>query len=258
MTQEAITEIELDVFSRRIKPYFTWLESKIESGWEQSDTVRKDVLQETKMLLNTMRARFILGVRRDEFTNEVKKALEHFELALDAFPGESDEIESKMQHLCKGIQGELGAEFLPDGYAAIKEEKPKRQASIRPVAAPEVRITIEQVKEETKKEKPDYIKSEQPKTKVKRPAKKKKQNKARPKKEKSKTQKPTKKKAKKKSAKKSEKKKQPVKKDKTTKRKTSEKTKGQSDESKEQSKPQRSSKLRNSTVKKWLKKFIYG
>jgi len=116
MSQEAITEIDMDVFSRRIGPYFSWLESRIESGWQQSDNVQKDVLKEIKYLATTMRARLILGVSKDDFTKEVQRAIELFELATDAFPGEGDEIESKVSHFCKGISEELGAQFLPKEY----------------------------------------------------------------------------------------------------------------------------------------------
>jgi hypothetical protein len=116
MSQEAITEIDMDVFSRRIGPYFSWLESRIESGWEQSDAVQKDVLKEVKYLATTMRARFILGVSKEDFTKEVKRTVELFELAQEAFPSESDEVETKMQHFCKGIAEELGKDFLPAEY----------------------------------------------------------------------------------------------------------------------------------------------
>jgi hypothetical protein len=113
MSQEAITEIDMDVFARRIGPYFTWLESRIESGWQQSDSVQKDILKEIKYLATTMRARFILGVSREDFTKEVHRAIELLTTAAEAFPGESDEIESKMGHFCKGISEELGPQFLP-------------------------------------------------------------------------------------------------------------------------------------------------
>ena len=113
MTQEAITEIDMDVFSRRIGPYFSWLESRIESGWQQSDSVQKDILKEVKYLATTMRARFILGVSKDDFAKEVQRTIELFDLATEAFPGESEEVESKMGHFCKGISEELGPQFLP-------------------------------------------------------------------------------------------------------------------------------------------------
>lgn len=116
MSQEAVTEIDTDVFSRRIGPYFTWLESRIESGWQQSDDIQKDLLKEVKYLATTMRARFILGVSREDFTKEVHRAVELFELASEAFPGESDEVESKLKHFCKGVQEELGAQFIPAEY----------------------------------------------------------------------------------------------------------------------------------------------
>ncbi len=113
MSQEAITEIDMDVFSRRIGPYFTWLESRIESGWQQSDNVQKDILKEVKYLATTMRARFILGVSKEDFTKEVQRAIELLKTASEAFPEESDDIESKMGHFCKGISEELGPQFLP-------------------------------------------------------------------------------------------------------------------------------------------------
>ncbi|MEM3154745.1 MAG: hypothetical protein QW165_04245 [Candidatus Woesearchaeota archaeon] len=125
MSQEAITEIDMDVFSRRIGPYFTWLESRIESGWQQSDSVQKDVLKEVKYLATTMRARFILGVSKDDFTKEVQRAVDLFELAAEAFPGESDEIEAKLKHFAKGVQEELGAQFLPSEYRTEGPRPPK-------------------------------------------------------------------------------------------------------------------------------------
>ncbi len=116
MSQEAITEIDMDVFSRRIGPYFSWLESRIESGWQQSDSVQKDVLKEVKYLATTMRARFILGVSKDDFAKEVKRTLELFELASEAFPSESDDVEIKTKHFCKGVSEELGSQFIPQEY----------------------------------------------------------------------------------------------------------------------------------------------
>ncbi len=116
MSQEAITEIDMDVFSRRIGPYFSWLESRIESGWQQSDAVQKDVLKEVKYLATTMRARFILGVSKEDFAKEVKRTLELFELASEAFPSESDDVESKTKHFCKGVSEEIGPQFIPQEY----------------------------------------------------------------------------------------------------------------------------------------------
>ncbi len=124
MAQEAITEIDMDVFSRRVGPYFSWLESRIESGWEQSDTVQKDVLKEVKYLATTMRARFILGVSKEDFTKEVQRTLELFDLAAEAFPQESDEVESKLKHFCKGISEELGPQFLPTEYQLPRPPEP--------------------------------------------------------------------------------------------------------------------------------------
>ncbi|VVB81754.1 Uncharacterised protein [uncultured archaeon] len=116
MPQEAVTEIDMDVYSRRIGPYFSWLESKIEGGWEQSDSVQKNVLKEVKYLATTMRARFILGVSKSDFSKEVQRTLELFELSMDAFPNECDEVEAKTRHFVKGVSEELGAEFIPASY----------------------------------------------------------------------------------------------------------------------------------------------
>ncbi|PIN74770.1 hypothetical protein COV18_06135 [Candidatus Woesearchaeota archaeon CG10_big_fil_rev_8_21_14_0_10_37_12] len=113
MTQDAITEFGMNVFSRRIAPYLSWLESRIESGWEQSEQVSRNVLKEVKELSTSMRAKFILGVPKNEFANEILQTIELFELAADAFPYESDEIEAKVLHFCKGIAQEIGIEFLP-------------------------------------------------------------------------------------------------------------------------------------------------
>jgi hypothetical protein len=134
MSQEAVTEIDTDVFSRRIGPYFTWLESRIESGWQQSDDIQKDLLKEVKYLATTMRARFILGVSREDFTREIQRAVELFELASEAFPAESDEVESKLKHFCKGVQEELGAQFIPAGY---RTESPIKPLDPHPFPSPE-------------------------------------------------------------------------------------------------------------------------
>ncbi len=136
MSQEAITEIDMDVFSRRIGPYFTWLESRIESGWQQSDDIQKDILKEVKYLATTMRARFILGVSREDFTKEVHRAVELFELASEAFPGEIDEVESKLKHFCKGVQEELGAQFLPQEYRT-ESPRPIRPLDPHPFPTPD-------------------------------------------------------------------------------------------------------------------------
>lgn len=116
MSQEAITEIDMEVFSRRIGPYFSWLESRIESGWQQSESVTKDILKEVKYLATTMRARFILGVSKEDFSKEVHRTTELFELASEAFPDNSEEVEGKMKHFCKGVSEELGAQFIPAEY----------------------------------------------------------------------------------------------------------------------------------------------
>ncbi len=136
MSQEAITEIDMDVFSRRIGPYFTWLESRIESGWQQSDSVQKDILKEVKYLATTMRARFILGVSKDDFAKEVQRAVDLFELAQEAFPDQNDEVESKMKHFCKGVQEELGAQFLPAEYRT-ETPRPLKPIDPHPYPMPE-------------------------------------------------------------------------------------------------------------------------
>lgn len=123
MSQEAITEIDMDVFARRISPYLSWLESKIESGWEQSDTVSKDILKEVRYLSTTMRARFILGVTKEDFAKEVARTIELLELACDAFPRWSEEIDSKLKHFLKGIAGELGADMLPENHRRKIQER---------------------------------------------------------------------------------------------------------------------------------------
>lgn len=123
MSQAVIQEVNMDVFARRIAPYFSWLESKIESGWVQSEQVTKDVLRETKALSTNMRARFILGVGKADFVEEIKRSIALFELASDAFPQESDEIDSKIESLLKGVSEELGSEFLPNGSLTKSETK---------------------------------------------------------------------------------------------------------------------------------------
>ncbi len=137
MSQEAITEIDMDVFSRRIGPYFSWLESRIESGWQQNDSVSKDVLKEAKYLATTMRARFILGVSKEDFSKEVKRALELFELAAEAFPDEGDEIDTKTKHFCKGVAEELGTQFLPAEYRGPRPPEPNPFPQPEPFPEPE-------------------------------------------------------------------------------------------------------------------------
>lgn len=128
MTQEAISEFDMDVFAKHIGPYFSWLESKIESGWEQNDSVQKDVLKEVRSTSTTMRARFILGVSRTEFTNEVERTVELLELAKEAFPQESDELDAKIQQLTSGIAEKLGSDLLPSKYKS--SEIPKTEPKI--------------------------------------------------------------------------------------------------------------------------------
>lgn len=135
MSQEAIQEIDMDVFARRISPYFTWLESKIESGWEQHDSITKDVLKECKFLSTNMRAKFILGVSRADFVGEVQKAIDLFDLAQDAFRPEADEIQAKIQQLIKGISEELGPTYVPSG-SMVKQEAPAPEIKVTPVEKP--------------------------------------------------------------------------------------------------------------------------
>jgi hypothetical protein len=184
MSQAVMQEVNMDVFARRIAPYFSWLESRIESGWTQNEHITKDVLKETKMLSTNMRARFILGVAKDDFVQEVQRALELFELAADAFPDECDEIESKSESLVKGIAEELGPQFLP-GQTSVVIEKPKV------VEAPKVESVKVEKKEEvfTKpapkiEKQPKIEKVEKPKVEVKKVAVKKQVKKAKPKVEK--------------------------------------------------------------------------
>jgi hypothetical protein len=180
MAQEAIQEIDMDVFSRRIGPYFSWLESKIESGWVQSDHITKDVLKETKYLATTMRARFILGVSRQDFAKEVERTLELFQLASDAFQSESDEIETKQNHFIKGISEELGPEFLPGKTKApvekiepqvepVVSEKPVQKIVSKPKkvkveSVVQKQVKVKKAKKSVKKEKKQVEKvSEKPK-----------------------------------------------------------------------------------------------
>lgn len=184
MSQAVMQEVNMDVFARRIAPYFSWLESRIESGWTQSEHITKDVLKETKMLSTNMRARFILGVGRDDFVQEVQRALELFELAADAFPDECDEIESKSESLVKGISEELGPQFLP-GQTSVVVEKPKV------VEAPKVESVKVEKEEISSKPAPKIEKHpkiekvepkvEKPKVEVKKVAVKKQVKKAKPK-----------------------------------------------------------------------------
>jgi len=161
MSQAVMQEVNMDVFARRIAPYFSWLESRIESGWTQSEHITKDVLKETKMLSTNMRARFILGVAKDEFIQEVQRALELFELAADAFPDECDEIESKSESLVKGIAEELGPQFLP-GQTSVVIEKPRVQVpKVEEVV--KVEKAVEPVQKVEKLEKTKAPKIERPK-----------------------------------------------------------------------------------------------
>jgi hypothetical protein len=188
MSQAVMQEVNMDVFARRIAPYFSWLESRIESGWTQNEHITKDVLKETKMLSTNMRARFILGVAKDDFVQEVQRALELFELAADAFPDECDEIESKSESLVKGIAEELGHQFLP-GQTSVVIDKPKT------VESPKIEpMKIEKNEEISTKPAPKIEKLpkiekvepkvEKPKVEVKKVAVKKQVKKAKPKVEK--------------------------------------------------------------------------
>lgn len=189
MSQTVMQEVNMDVFARRIAPYFSWLESRIESGWTQSEHITKDVLKETKMLSTNMRARFILGVGRDDFVHEVQRALELFDLAADAFPEECDEIESKSESLVKGIAEELGPQFLP-GQTSIVVEKPKVPKVEEAVKVEKsVEIAVQKVeKPQTQKIEKPKVEKVAPKVEVKKVAVKKQVKKAKPKVEK--TEKP--------------------------------------------------------------------
>ncbi len=186
MSQAVMQEVNMDVFARRIAPYFSWLESRIESGWTQSEHITKDVLKETKMLSTNMRARFILGVGRDDFVQEVQRALELFELAADAFPDEADEIESKADSLIKGVSEELGPQFLP-GQTSVVVEKPKVEEAVKVEKAIEIPVQKVEKPKAPKVEKPKVDKIT-PKVEVKKVAVKKQVKKAKPKIEK--TEKP--------------------------------------------------------------------
>jgi len=157
MSQEAIEEIDMDVFSRRIGPYFSWLESRIDSGWEQEDSAERDILKEVKYLATTMRARFILGVSKEDFRKEVKRTLELFEQASDAFRDECDEIEAKMKHFTKGVAEELGPQFLPDSPRPVPpdphpapEPQPAPEPTPPPIPEPEPEPGPEPLPEERK------------------------------------------------------------------------------------------------------------
>ncbi|HLC32819.1 MAG TPA: hypothetical protein VJJ82_03265 [Candidatus Nanoarchaeia archaeon] len=130
MTQEEMTELDMDVFSKYIGPYFTWLESNIESGWQQSDSVQKDVLKEVRSIATTMRARFILGVTRNDFAKEIERAMDVLELAVEAFPQESEEIEAKIQQLTSGIAEKLGNDFVPGKFRSRIPSVPKVELKI--------------------------------------------------------------------------------------------------------------------------------
>lgn len=136
MPQEAITEIDMDVFSRRIGPYFTWLESRIESGWEQTGN-DNDILKEVRHLATTMRARFILGVSKEDFIKEVERTLELFHAATEAFPDQADEIDTKIRHFTKGIAEELGTEFLPKNGIMPQPPEPTPEPVPQPEPVPE-------------------------------------------------------------------------------------------------------------------------
>ncbi|MBI4146435.1 hypothetical protein HY489_03800 [Candidatus Woesearchaeota archaeon] len=145
MSQEAITEVDMEFFSKRVGPYFSWLESKIESGWQQSDSVPKDVLKEVRYMSTNMRARFILGISRQDFVKEAQRALELLELAAEAFPDEAEEVEAKAEQFCKGVVEELGIAALPEKYRASKSE-PESAPGIKVELEPKVVKKVEPVK----------------------------------------------------------------------------------------------------------------
>jgi len=104
-------EVDMDLFSRRIGPFFSWLESKIESGWTQNDG-KNNLLKQSRELSTNMRGRFITGITIEELKKEIQLFEEFFNLALDKFPDYSDEIEAKLEHFYKGLKTELGEEIL--------------------------------------------------------------------------------------------------------------------------------------------------
>lgn len=133
--------IDVDIFSRRISPYFTWLESKIESGWSQSENVDANVLKEAKHLAESMRARFILGLTREDFVVEIQRTLDLFDLALDAFPDYAGEVETKVQHFTKGLRTEFGDDVVPNGQVKAAAPKVKKNANGVKSERPKVKKT---------------------------------------------------------------------------------------------------------------------
>lgn len=171
MVQEA-TELDMDVFSKHIGPYFSWLESQIETGWQQSDSIPKDVLKEVRSVATTMRARFILGVSRGDFAREVERAMEVLELAVEAFPQESEEIEAKMSQFTSGIAEKLGSDLVPSRYRAQKSsvvETPKIVVSEKPKLFVERKVEVPKIIVERKTEKVEkpVVKVSAPKPQVK-------------------------------------------------------------------------------------------
>ncbi len=166
MTQEAISELDMDVFAKHIGPYFSWLESKIESGWEQSEHVQKDVLREVRSTSTTMRARFILGVSRNDFTKEIERAVGLLELAKEAFPQESDELDAKIQQLTSGIVEKLGNDLLPAKYKSKNAPKVEAAETISKVEEPKTKAGTETPRTKIIMPEIKLAKSEAPKTKI--------------------------------------------------------------------------------------------
>ncbi|MBW3018687.1 hypothetical protein KY329_00685 [Candidatus Woesearchaeota archaeon] len=147
------TEVDMDVFSRRISPYFTWLESRIESGWKQSDSCKKDVLKETRTMATNLRARFILGVNKEDLKQELANTMELFDLAIDAFPDYASEVESKVEHFAKGIRTELGEDLLPNGFAN-GVAKVQKARIVKKVKKEKIKVEkVQKVKKKTVKKK---------------------------------------------------------------------------------------------------------
>lgn len=172
--------VDMEIFSRRIGPYFSWLESKIEGSWA-SEPRGEELLKETRAVSTSMRARFILGVPKKEFPSEVEKAADLLKQARDAFPDYSADVETKLQHFTKGITTEFGEMPFSNGFKIDKTEtevevqktkvsnEPKQKTVKKKVTKtePKIKITkdeskVRKVKEEkaVKKSKSKVDKSE--------------------------------------------------------------------------------------------------
>ncbi len=148
----------MDLFSRRIGPYFSWIESKIESGWIQNDG-KNSLLRKAKELSTNMRARFITGIDLIELKEEISIFEEFFNTALDKFPDYSDEIEIKLEHFYKGIRAEVGEEVLSKKQEPKLEIKPLKEKPKIIGLKPQVKVEPKQVepKVEEIKEEPEIV-----------------------------------------------------------------------------------------------------